>query len=165
MSNTESPTPQQPTSASAWKKTSAVGAPLRVPSGNTCLVRPMDMRALVRNNLIPNELMSYVNQAMSKGKAPSESKLMEDMSMEKMLEVMDAIDDIVCYMVVEPKVHPIPHEGVARDPEILYVDEVDYEDKMFIFQYAVGGTRDVDKFREGLASTMESLEKESGLVR
>lgn len=39
------------------------------------------------------------------------------------------------------------HEG-QRDPEVLYADQVDMEDKMFVFQWALGGTRDIAKFRE-----------------
>lgn len=45
--------------------------------------------------------------------------------------------------------NPCPQCGVVHPDaeEIIYSDEVDLEDKLFIFQYAVGGTRDLERFR------------------
>lgn len=46
--------------------------------------------------------------------------------------------------------HPDYHsffEG-ARDEDTLYADEVSLEDKQFIFQFAMGGTADVERFRQ-----------------
>jgi hypothetical protein len=52
-----------------------------------------------------------------------------------------------------------------RDPDLLYVDEVDIEDRIFIMNYAVGGTRDLARFRRehrqsvaGLASSTDVQE-------
>ena len=163
MSDTNSPAPQA-TSAAQWKQTSGVGAPLRVPSGNTCLVRPMSMQALIRNNMIPNELMSIVTSAMKSRKAPTMGEMTDDLDTDKMVAIMQCMDDVVQFMVVEPQIHSTPGQGESRDPNILYIDEVDQEDKTFIFQYAVGGTRDIDKFREGLAGYVGDLEEEQGMA-
>lgn len=175
MSNTPRPDTQV-SSAAQWKQSSGVGAPLRVPSGNTCLVRPMDMQALVRNNIIPNELMGIITGAMKTKKAPTMDQMKDELDPEKLLAIMQCMDDVVVHMVVEPKIHPIPQatkqtiDGKEtmvpgdREPDFLYIDEVNQEDKTFIFQYAVGGTRDLDKFREGLASYVGSLEQESEVV-
>lgn len=48
------------------------------------------------------------------------------------------------------------HEG-ERDPDVLYADQVTMDDKMFIFQWALGGTHDLTQFREQLKGTVESL--------
>lgn len=177
MSDTPTPSPTpQVSSAAAWKQSSGVGAPLVVPSGNVCLVKPMNMQALVRNNIIPNELMDIITGAMKTRQAPSMEQMAEDITPEKLVAIMDVMDDVVLYMVVEPKIHPIPMtkqvvDGeeqlvpAERDPNLLYVDEVDQDDKTFIFQYAVGGTRDLEKFREGLASYVGSLEQESQVAQ
>jgi hypothetical protein len=45
----------------------------------------------------------------------------------------------------------------ARDDELVYVDEVAEEDKMFLFQVVTGGTTDVESFREELGSTMDDI--------
>lgn len=168
MSDTPSPTPQEVTSAQSWKQSRGVGAALRVPSGNTCLVKPMNMQALMRNNLIPNELMKVITEAMETRSAPDMSKMTDGMNPDRMIQIMDTMDDVVRFMVVEPKLHPVPpldSEGndVNRDPSLLYIDEIDADDKTFIWQYAVGGTRNVEKFREGLDSYVGSLEQEQNV--
>lgn len=55
--------------------------------------------------------------------------------------------------------HPDWHgfaEG-ERNPEVLYADEVSEEDKQFIFSFAVGGTADVETFRQELSSSMADI--------
>jgi hypothetical protein len=44
-----------------------------------------------------------------------------------------------------------------RDEELLYADVVDLEDKQFIFQWCVGGTGDVESFREELKKSVGSV--------
>jgi hypothetical protein len=39
----------------------------------------------------------------------------------------------------------VPEE--EREEDILYTDDVDMEDKMFIFQFVVGGSKDIESFR------------------
>ena len=74
--------------------------------------------------------------------------------------------------VVEPPVSPIPPEvevnGVLspglRDPDVLYVDEVDIEDRMFILNFALGGTRNLERFREELADSVRPVQAGEGVV-
>lgn len=44
-----------------------------------------------------------------------------------------------------------------RDPEVLYADQVDWNDKVFIFQWCLGGTRDLEKFRSELDASMGTV--------
>ena len=46
--------------------------------------------------------------------------------------------------------------------EVVYADEVDLEDKMFIFQYAVGGTRELERFRREHSAGVGNLSDGSG---
>lgn len=46
--------------------------------------------------------------------------------------------------------------------EVIYVDEVDLDDKMFVFNYAVGGTRDLERFRSELAAGVGDVSDGSG---
>lgn len=170
---TTSPTPQVST-ASSWKQSSGAGAPLSVPSGNVCLVRPVDMQTLIRRNMIPNDLMGIITGAMNKNKPPTQKDLETDLDEDRLLSVLQAMDDVVRFVVIEPKIHSVPTKIVddeevpdddARDANLLYIDEVDYEDKTFIFQYAVGGTRDLEKFRTGLAGFMGNVAEEPGVSR
>lgn len=48
------------------------------------------------------------------------------------------------------------HEG-ERAADILYADQVELNDKMFIFQWALGGTRDLAKFREQQQQSVDDV--------
>ena len=50
----------------------------------------------------------------------------------------------------------------AEAEDVLWSDEVDIEDKMFIFQYAVGGTRDLERFRSELGVGLGDLSAGEG---
>ena len=144
---------KKPSTAAQWKQ-AAQGKPLEVPSGNTALVRNVGMEVFLRRGLVPNSLMGYVRTAMS-GKEV-ELKV-EDITEGQLEDMIGLFDAVVVYCVVEPAVLPVPAEGEERDPAALYVDEVDFEDKQFIFQWVVGGTRDLEKFREEQAASLERV--------
>jgi len=150
-----------PTSASQWKKAGG-GTPIRVPSGNVALVKRPGLQVFLAQGKIPNSLMEFITQAL-KGKAQPK---MEDLDLnpEAMKDMMALVDAVVIHSCVEPQVVAVPMDAKGnglvesyRDPNILYVDEVDIEDKMFIFNYAVGGTSDVDSFRKELTSVMDDV--------
>jgi hypothetical protein len=153
--------PAGPTSATQWKKSSAAGTPIRVPSGNVALLKRPGMQVFLAQGIIPNSLMSFVNDSLKTGKPKTEDL---DLNAQTMKDLMALVDAVTVECCLEPKVHPVPSDPRgnpmierSRDPELLYVDEVDVEDKMFIFNYAVGGTSDVDSFRKELTITMDNL--------
>lgn len=147
-----------PTSASEWKKKATVGTLVTVPSGNEVRVRTPGMQVFLSQGVIPNGLMPFIQEAMKQGEAPTEeasSKLMEDP--EKLQEILDLADSVALYCFIEPRLENVPldDEGLIipvgddrRDEDTLYVDEVDLTDKLFIFQFAVGGTAPLEKFRQ-----------------
>ncbi len=90
--------------------------------------------------------------------------MMDELTPDRMMEIMDTMDAVIIHMVVEPKIYPVPDNEENRDEDLLYIDEVNEEDKTFIWQYAVGGTRDVEKFRQGLQEYMEPMEQEQDVA-
>lgn len=50
----------------------------------------------------------------------------------------------------------IPHGD--RDPEYLYTDKVSMEDKSYIFNVAVGGSRDLQQFREEFGDAVATVQ-------
>lgn len=169
-----SATPGTPevSTASAWRKTSE-GTPLVVPSGNTCLIRASSgLEMFVKNGSIPNSLMPIIQDAINKGKPPS----MTEMSFgpEMLPAILELVDSACVFMVVQPMVRAVPVKtdsagnvlklddvpiplplNEREQGEFLYVDEVSFEDKMFIFNVAVGGTADLEKFRQELGQYLE----------
>lgn len=65
----------------------------------------------------------------------------------------------------KPVYEDIPEEQreLARSSEypedpVIYTDQIDFEDAMFLLQYAVGGTRDLESFRGQFSESLASLE-------
>lgn len=144
--------PASATPASAWKKQTVEGTLLTVPSGNTALVRSPGMQVFLQEGVIPNGLMGLVQEAMVTGGTAqiNEKEILADP--QKLQQIIDLADAVTVYCCIDPKVVAapanIPFGDPGRDPDVLYVDEVDFMDKMFIFNFAVGGgTADVEKFR------------------
>lgn len=151
------------TSAKAWKgKTSMKPHELEVPSGNVCLVQRVGMESLVKGGMIPNSLLGMVSDQLekaSKGKAMTELDEAQMMAQlqdnpEKLQEMFDMVDLITMQVVIEPKLEPVPEDDNDRDDDLLYVDQVDLEDKLFIFDWVVGGVGDVASFRGELAERL-----------
>lgn len=175
------------TSASQWKSKNKSGEhELELPSGNTALVRRIKPEAFLEGGLIPDPLTSMVMQAVNSKRGLPPAKLQEVASdPAKLAAAMEMFDRVLCYTVIEPPVEMPPvctvegcgvlyngGEGVhvkrshkdyhrfqeaPRDAALLYADDVDLEDKQFIFQWCVGGVSDVKRFREELASNVGAI--------
>lgn len=176
------------TKASQWKsKAAPQGVTLPLPSGNECLARPVRPEAFLESGMIPDALSGIVAAAVNSKKGLPPSKLNEIAEdPKKMAAALELFDRALVFCVIEPRVEMAPicavdgckatyagGDGVHvdkkhdnfhvyvdpdRDPEVLYADMVDMEDKQFIFQWAIGGSADVEKFRDKLAAGMATVE-------
>jgi hypothetical protein len=138
------------TSVKEWKAKSDP-LPLELPSGKTCLARPVGVEAFLKAGVIPNSLMKVISKALGETPTAADidlSELMGDLSEnpEMLQDVFAMADNVTIYCVVEPMVNPLPADGVRND-DLLYVDEIDLEDKLFILNFGVGGSRDLEAFR------------------
>lgn len=145
-------------SAGDFKK--AVYTDLMLPSGNVVAAKRIGVQAFLATGKIPNSLLPIMNGALTgKQSAPD----LEAMDPAMIADAMVMFDVAAIQCVVQPVVHEVPADiknadGTTspgpRSDELLYVDEMDLEDKQFIFSWVVGGTSDVAKFRE---STQQEL--------
>lgn len=168
------------TSAKGWKRTQVefTEVPLDLPSGNTALVRPVGAMAFLEAGLVPNSLVPYLQQvieAAEKGKELSPKDTLKALKEDpdQIAGVIQMTDAVTCHCVVRPPVQPVPPwitevvdgEEVKRPgpraPDLLYVDQVDIDDKLFIMQFALGGTRQLEPFRAELAANVASLSPSS----
>lgn len=186
-SKTKKSTTAQPTSAAAWKGKRATGnIPLELPSGNVCLVRTLGISELISEGLLADSLMPIVQEQIDRGtgrpptgdhKKKSKKKdgdpgvgaeIMRDPH--RMAEMFDGIDKALPKIVAEPTLlyhrHEVEEGGLKtwetipaeeRDEDALYTDVVDFEDKLFIFNFAVGGTADLETFRQESGEPLASL--------
>lgn len=152
---------KKPTSAKAWKKKTNKLTELEVPSGSIALVKPMPITDLLTEGVFPDSMRAIVQDAMKDGDKEGSDKVDMDAILEdpeKLTEMFESFDRILVRVCVEPVVEMAPENDSDRDEEILYADEVDLQDKMFIFQFVVGGSKDLAEFRKGTGDALGSLE-------
>ena len=134
---------------------------------NVCLVRRPGPQGLVKMGVLDSldsltSLVASKITGIEKGTpdAMPDKETMAALANNKqqLAEALDLIDRIVIGVVVQPKVSPIPAEGEERDEDALYIDEVDLEDRVFIMNFAVGGSSDWTSFRERSAENVAGVE-------
>jgi hypothetical protein len=152
------------TKASDWAQSVApVGTKVLLPSGNVCLAYNPGIEAFIQTGAIPNALMPAVMEAINSGKGIEPSKAQEMSEDPEMLrQILDFADAATVQAVLEPEVQHVPEDG-KRKPGILYVDKVDIADKMFLLQWVIGGTRDLERFREQSASALGLVAEGKGV--
>lgn len=152
-------------SAAEFKKRAA-GRVLPLPSGLAVTAKRVDLQAFIGHGTVPNPLMEVVSEALEKGNKMDPSAMVEDetgkVDIEQVREMYEMVNTVVVASVVNPKVHPVPEDMDERDDDLLYVDEVEDEDKMFIFQWAIGGTDDIASFREQASADLVAVAQSQG---
>ena len=139
---------------STWGAVSAY-EDLKVPSGQMCLCRRPGLEGLIKAGIVSNfdmltKIVGDQAERIKTGKEPkSDEEIMSDVmsSPEKLEEMMRVINKIVCYVVVKPEIQSAPNDITRRITGVIYDDMIDIEDKMFIMNFALGGVRDLSKFR------------------
>lgn len=139
------------TSPKQWKKTDPEGVLVELPSGNVVRCKRPGMQKFVELGMVPNALIPIVDTALKDHLPPKIDDVINDQSLLEATNVF--MDDVFLHCVVEPEVLPVPipdEEGDVpeREEDVLYIDEVEMEDRVFVFQFSVGGTRSVQRFRQ-----------------
>lgn len=153
------------TPVAAWKK-SAQSPLLTLPSGNVMRVKKIGLQALMKTGKMPNSLMAYADAAVKKGKKQevTEKQMVEILQDEDQVrEIANFMDTVTIICAEEPEVHPLPDDGVEKDPDLLYVDEIDEEDKSFLFQAVMGGTTDVETFRAEQSGNVAAVRRRQNM--
>lgn len=137
------------------------GSLVTLPSGLTILGRRVELRSFLEQGDVPNPLIAVVEEALNKGSEADIDQITgfgtKGVDMDMVRDMYQMVDNVVVSVMVEPQCHPKPEDGVERDDNLLYVDEVDDEDKMFLFQWCTGGTSDLATFREGAKADLVRL--------
>jgi hypothetical protein len=135
---------------------------LTVPSGQLCQVRRPGVEGLVKAGVLNDmdSLSAIVDNKhikRAKGMKPTDVNIasLDQATMDSMFHV---VDRIVCYVVVQPHIEMTPNDPTRRVSGVIYADMVDLTDKMFLVNYAVGGTRDLERFRGELDESLRSLD-------
>lgn len=133
---------------------------LTLPSGATIKVKnPGGLRMFMKNGVIPNSLLPMVEEAINGGTEPDLKALSKDgeISLDIVQDMMSLIDHVTVTCWVLPPVLPVPENEEDRDEELLYADEVMDDDKLFVFQWVTGGTKDLERFRQEQAVALDGM--------
>jgi hypothetical protein len=161
----------------AWgsKNSRAATIDLTVPSGQRCRVRTVGVPGLIEAGILANvdSLTSIVATEFVK-KDENDNPIIDipgiTDSEGAIKSIMEVMDKVTCLAVVEPHVYEVPMVHTDPDDEDspliegeriegrVYVDTVDDEDKVFIFQAVVGGTQDLEQFRERVTELVGGLD-------
>lgn len=176
--------PLTPTPAESWVGAVPVaGTDLRLPSGNVARVRRVSPQAFVNGGFIPDPLTNIVTKAIQSKKGLPPEKVQEMAGDRESIQAsLEMFDRVLSYVCVMPHVQMPPrcrecdkyynvddrhkdntrddfhvYQESPREPSVLYTDMVDLKDKIFIFQWAIGGTRDLETFRQELPKGLGDL--------
>lgn len=132
------------TDAAEWRESQRVGQLVELPSGKVARLTRPHMLALAKTGQIPDPLSAQVMEMFSGKKSPAETK--DSISPEDML----ALINITCKIAfVEPKIADDP------GPDELSIDDIDFEDRTFVFWWSQGGAADLASFRKEQERIME----------
>lgn len=167
---------------SSWK-TQLVD--LDLPSGERCQVKRPGIQGLIKANVLHSldTLTSIVQTETipkAEGKPLASEKDVESIVNDpaKFGKMMDTVDKIVIHVVTQPKVvsNLVPVldedgnqtkvdgeiatrelEDSEREDGVVYVDYIDAMDKMYIMNFAVGGSADLAEFRQATETSVGSI--------
>lgn len=152
--------PKRTATRKGWQKRRNI-EDLRLPSGEVAQVRRIGPQLFFQAGIVPDSLAPIVQgliESAQGGKPQSEEDIVKAvMSTGDMEAMFRLVDNVLVASVVSPKVAIRPEDPDDEQDDIFYTDEVDEDDKNFIFQYVVGGTRDWERFRRETSGTVGSV--------
>lgn len=118
------------------------------PSGQTCRLRPVSPDRLMLEGILDNvnhlEVLAQKLVGEAQGLPPEKATTP---TREDFAELLTVINKVVPMAIVEPKVYPDPEDGEAFEDGILYISDIDLDDRMAIMAEALKGIRALDRFR------------------
>lgn len=149
-----------PYAPTAWGKNNFLEDVI-CPSGQMALVRRPGIQGLIMAGALEemDSLSAVVDEKHIKRVKGQDQVNVESLmgDKEEIAKVIAVADRIVQYVVVKPPLTLPPADDEDREPGVLYVDMVDLDDRLFLMNYAVGGTRDAERFRSERAETVGGL--------
>lgn len=178
------PSKRDVSSASNWRKRSE-GTAVELPSGNVALCRRVGLKAFLDRGAVPDYLAPIIQGVIrEKSFMPPEQQKELVNDVKALAQTEDMMDRALVMTVLEPRVKMPPgcaecgqylnlnddnihnpnsekfgHDYIQseREGDVVYADEVDMEDKVFLFQWSVGGGTDLQSFREGYRQSVEAV--------
>jgi len=164
------PYPVTPSAVAAFKKHKE-GELVRLPSGLSAQVTRPGIQTFLKAGVLPDALRGVIEPAIRRGQGmrpQDEKELAQKASQDpKFLEELVRCYDVIVHQTWQAPRVLLHEREVAdgweiipeheRDPMQLYTDEIDFDDKAFTFNFAVGGVRDLKRFRQQFAEHVDAV--------
>lgn len=155
---------------------------LQLPSGQFCLVRKISLAKMMADGILEDfdsltgiVQEKHVGPKSKAGKRPQDRKPKQQTEAEltsqiladpdQLKKILRAMDQILLNVVVAPVLLPAPDSGEERsaDPNVAYVDWVSEADKAYVFNFVMGGVKDLERFRDQLTELGDGMDADSDL--
>lgn len=156
---------------------------LECPSGQTCLVRNLDMSDLIDMDIVDQaDTLSGItapDKKQPKDRQKSKKQQEQDQAREIMRDkqqfrtMSTIMERIVACVVLKPDVHLALKQdddgNFVRLPDsertngVVYTDSIGFEDKMHIFQSVFSGVQNMASFREESEQSVGDMESEQNM--
>jgi hypothetical protein len=125
---------------------------LELPSGQLVLARKPGLQQLMVEGVLHkmDNLTALVDSKhVRKGKGGRADINVQSLlgDQDALANILHTVDRVLCAVVLRPGVQMTPNDPTRRVRGVIYADTVGIEDKMFIFNWALGGSRDIERFR------------------
>lgn len=141
--------PIVPTSAATWRVARRDGYIITLPSGNVAKLRPVALDVLITSGKMPDIL------------TPLAAKMLwveeEIADIAKVPEMARGFADLVNFVLPAAFMEPVV--VIDREPKEgeIHIADIDFEDKVAIFNLVTSGATVMTKFREQQARNVESV--------
>lgn len=180
-----------PTINNVWANTSAEGTTvhLTTPSGQTCHATRLGLPGIVKAGVLgeADSLTAFVDKKHIKrvrgGKGVEDH---DEINMESIMndpdqlgKIVMLVDRVLPLVVQDPKIYlhftdekddagkdvtvRVPDD--KRETDGVYTDQIGLEDKMYLFNWTVGGTGDAERFSGEASSVVAAVEHGQGVSR
>jgi len=116
------------------------GELLKLPSGLVVKAKRMEITYMVKKHLFPSNLINLVMKLQSTGGTPRNE--------EEAAQMANVVDVIVEGSLLEPKITDEPN----YDNNEMHIDDLNEQDKVFIYNWCQGGLEQAKSFRERQSS-------------
>lgn len=156
----EDGTAHDPYAPTVWGEQAAAGQleDLELPSGQLCLVQRPSPESLMTAGLLDDlDMVAAALPQMNGGKGKGLPPQAEN-NPTLLKQTITLVDRIAVHIVVKPEITPDPANPADKEIGKIYPSSIALEDRMFLLNYAVGGSRDIARFREELAERVASVD-------
>lgn len=154
---------------------------LTLPSGQTCRAKRLGLEGVMTSGILgeADSLTAYVGRQhvdrVRKGNGSTEEKLNASSVLkdpEALKAIVFLVDRAVPLIVETPPVqsHFVPDgdttrmlSAAEREDGVIYTDRIPLEDKMFLFNFSIGGSRSLEQFRSATDSVVAGLDSVESL--